>query len=98
MKGNYMNTRKIRRQCMVPGCRNYETYMIHKTRDPWPTVIMCKECVKDAYFSLNEGVKISEAKEPQAKAEEKKTEAEKVEKIKEIPTTKPKTTKKATGK
>lgn len=93
-----MNTKKIRRQCMVPGCRNYDTYMIHKTRDPWPTVIMCKECVVDAYFSLLPEKVV-------APPEEKKVEIkqENVEKIKEISAAKTKssgerTTKKATGK
>lgn len=52
MKGKIMKTRKIRRQCMVPGCRNHDSLMIHRTREPWPNVIICEECIKDAFYAL----------------------------------------------
>ena len=47
-----MNFKKIQRECMVPGCRSRVSFMVHKTREPWPDVIMCKDCVKDAYVSI----------------------------------------------
>jgi hypothetical protein len=52
MKGKNMNFKKIQRECMIPGCRNRVSFMVHKTREPWPDVVMCKDCVKDAYVSL----------------------------------------------
>lgn len=52
MKGKYMNTKKLRRQCMVPGCRCLDTYLIHKGREPWAKVIICKDCLKGAYDAL----------------------------------------------
>lgn len=47
-----MKTRKIGRQCMVPGCRNHNSYMIHRTREPWPSVIICEKCIEDAFYVL----------------------------------------------
>ncbi len=37
---------------MVPGCRNQDSLMIHRTREPWPNVIICEECIKDAFYAL----------------------------------------------
>ena len=47
-----MNIRKIKRQCMMRGCKNTDTYAISKTRE-FGGVILCKECLKSALNMIN---------------------------------------------
>lgn len=48
-----LNTKRIVRQCMVPGCRNTNSFLVYKTREPWATVTICPECTKEAYFAMH---------------------------------------------
>lgn len=45
-----MNIRKVRKKCMMRGCKNTDTYAISKTRE-FGGVILCKDCLSSA---LNE--------------------------------------------
>ena len=52
MKGKYMNIKPIKRQCMVPGCRNTNSFLVYKTREPWATVTICPECAREAFIAM----------------------------------------------
>lgn len=58
-----MNIRKVRKKCMMRGCKNTDTYAISKTRE-FGGVILCKDCLSSA---LNE-IKVLE--NPKKKANE----------------------------
>lgn len=60
-----MNIRKVRKKCMMRGCKNTDTYAISKTRE-FGGVIICKECISSA---SNE---IEVLEKPKKKADEKK--------------------------
>lgn len=45
--------RQIRRQCFVPGCNNFDTFMISGNGEFTPDVIICKDCIDKAYRLLN---------------------------------------------
>lgn len=47
-----INTRAIKRQCFVPGCRNLQTYMVYRTVEPWAKVVICEDCARELYKSL----------------------------------------------
>ncbi len=47
-----LNTRKIYRQCFVPGCRNCDTVMVYRGNEPWAKVVMCRDCAKELYSEL----------------------------------------------
>ncbi len=47
-----LNTRKIYRQCFVPGCRNCDTVMVYRGNEPWAKVVMCRDCAKELYGEL----------------------------------------------
>ena len=47
-----MNVKKIKRKCMVKGCRNTETYTISKVRDFGDTVLICPSCLKEAAAAI----------------------------------------------
>lgn len=42
-----MNIRKVRKKCMMRGCKNTDTYAISKTRE-FGGVILCKDCLSSA--------------------------------------------------
>lgn len=91
-----MNVKKIKRKCSVRGCRNIDTFAISTTREMGGSVIICKECLKDALNSVEnykdkpkDTKKISCApplffsdvlKESTAEGKEKKPETAKTEK------------------
>lgn len=64
-----IKTRRIRRQCLVPGCKNTDSYMVHRTNEPWPTVIMCKECAEDLYKALCTEADTKKEANPEVKTE-----------------------------
>lgn len=43
-----MNVKKIKRKCMVKGCKNKDTYTISKSRDFGNTVLICQSCLQEA--------------------------------------------------
>ena len=47
-----LRTKKITRQCFVPGCRNLNTVMVFRGRDPWAKVVICPDCAKELYKNL----------------------------------------------
>ena len=49
-----MNVRKIKRKCMMRGCKNTESYSLSLTREMGNSVILCAECAKKAYETINE--------------------------------------------
>lgn len=48
-----MYFKKVKRKCSVRGCKNTNCFAISQTREIGNTVIICKECLKDALSSLD---------------------------------------------
>lgn len=85
-----LRTKKITRQCFVPGCRNINTVMVFRGRDPWAKVVICPDCAKELYKNL------FPAEEPENTPEAEKEsgaegtpEAEKESEAEEAPETAP---------
>ena len=53
-----MFVKKIKRICDVRKCKNKETYAISRTREAGNSVIICKDCLKEALAEIErlEGV------------------------------------------
>ena len=49
-----MYVRKVKRKCGVRGCKSFEAFAISKTREPGNSIIICRECLKDANKSVTE--------------------------------------------
>ena len=49
-----MNAKKIKRKCMVKGCKNTDTYTISKVRDFGDTVLICKDCLQEALKAIKD--------------------------------------------
>ena len=49
-----MYVRKVKRKCGVRGCKSFEAFAISKTREPGMSIIICRECLKDANKSVTE--------------------------------------------
>lgn len=49
-----MYVRKIKRRCGVRGCKSIEAFAISKTREAGNSIIICKECLKEANKSVAE--------------------------------------------
>ena len=47
-----MYVKKIKRICGVRGCKNTEVFAISKTKEMGNSVIICKDCLKDALASI----------------------------------------------
>ena len=47
-----MKVRKIRRKCEVRRCSNRDTYSISRSSEPGNTVIICKDCLKEALAEI----------------------------------------------
>lgn len=47
-----MYVKKIKRICGVRGCKNTEVYALSKSKDMGNSVIICKDCLKDALASI----------------------------------------------
>lgn len=48
-----MNVKKIKRICGVRGCKNTESFALSKFREMGNSVIICKDCLKDALGSID---------------------------------------------
>ena len=48
-----MYVKKIKRICSVRGCKNTDVFAISKSRDMGNSVIICKDCLKDALASID---------------------------------------------
>ena len=49
-----MYVRKVKRKCLVRGCRNTDSFAISQTREVGNTVIICKSCLSSALESLDD--------------------------------------------
>ena len=47
-----MYVKKIKRICDVRGCKNTEVFALSKSRDMGNSVIICKDCLKEALASI----------------------------------------------
>ena len=47
-----MYVKKIKRICGVRGCKNTDVFALSKTREMGNSVIICKDCLKDALASI----------------------------------------------
>ena len=62
-----MRARKIKRICSVRGCRNTDCYVIARFCEFANSVIICKDCLRDALAVINPSVfEVKAAEEPTA--------------------------------
>ncbi len=62
-----MYVKKIKRICGVRGCKNTDVFALSKTREMGNSVIICKDCLKDALASIDnyvEPVKVKTERKP----------------------------------
>jgi hypothetical protein len=52
-----MYAKKLKRKCMVRGCRNLDTYAISRTREHGNSVIICLDCLNEAIKAAKEADK-----------------------------------------
>ena len=45
--------KRIRRQCFVPGCRNFDTFIVSGNGEFTPDVILCQECIDKIYNTIH---------------------------------------------
>lgn len=50
-----MYLRKIKKKCGVRGCNCTESYAVSKTREAGNSVIICKNCLKEAAKGIESG-------------------------------------------
>ena len=55
-----MYIRKVKRKCGIRGCKNTDCFAVSRAREVGNTVIICRDCLKDALGSI-------ESLEPSAK-------------------------------
>lgn len=93
-----LNTRRIVRQCFVPGCGNTDSYMVYRGIEPWAKVVICKKCADELNAILNPFVPstVEIVAEKEGKNEEKT--GEKDGKVAPVDAEKPATTPKTTRK
>ena len=48
-----MYVKKIKRICGVRGCKNTEVFALSKSREMGNSVIICKDCLKEALASID---------------------------------------------
>ena len=71
-----MYIRKVHRKCGVRGCRNTDAFAISRAREIGNTVIICRDCLKDALSEID----ALNAPKAEVKPAETKPEAPKIEK------------------
>lgn len=47
-----MNFKRVKRKCFVRGCKNTDCFHISRNREIGNSVIICKECLRDALESV----------------------------------------------
>jgi hypothetical protein len=57
-----MYIKKIKRICGVRGCKNTDSFALSKTREMGNSVIICKDCLKDALQSVDNYVEPEKVK------------------------------------
>ena len=57
-----MYVKKIKRICGVRGCKNTDVFALSKTREMGNSVIICKDCLKDALASIDNYVEPEKVK------------------------------------
>ena len=60
-----MNVKRIKRICGVRGCKNTESFALSKFREMGNSVIICKECLKNALDSIDNYAEPQKAKTEQ---------------------------------
>ena len=65
-----MNVKKIKRKCMVNGCKNLVSFSITRRHQFGNSIHICPECLNEAAKKINE----TECKPPSANEKETKTE------------------------
>lgn len=48
-----MYVKKIKRICGVRGCKNKESYALSRSREMGNSVIICKDCLKEALSAID---------------------------------------------
>ena len=43
-----MYVRRVKRKCGIRGCKNTDSFAVSRAREPGNTVIICRDCLKDA--------------------------------------------------
>ena len=59
-----ITAKKVKRKCNVRGCRHTDSYSISHYREGGNTVIICKDCLKEALNAI-EGPKDKELEMPE---------------------------------
>lgn len=73
-----MYIRKVHRKCGVRGCRNTDAFAISRAREIGNTVIICRDCLKDALEAIDALNAPKQEVKPEApKTEKKETTAKK---------------------
>ena len=57
-----MYVKRIKRICGVRGCKNTDVFALSKSRDMGNSVIICKDCLKDALASIENYVEPEKVK------------------------------------
>ncbi len=47
-----MRVKKVRRKCNVRGCKSFDCYSISRSSESGNSVIICKDCLADAYKAV----------------------------------------------
>lgn len=72
-----MKVKKIRLKCGVKNCRNTVSYMLSKSKEMGSSVVICPDCLKEAYdmvFAAEKAEKAVKAADTQAEKVEEKAE------------------------
>ena len=70
-----MRARRIKRICSVRGCKNADCYVIARFCEFANSVIICKDCLKDALSAIDPSVfEVKTVEEPKAENIENVTE------------------------
>lgn len=48
-----MNIKKLKRKCSVRGCSSTDVYALSLTRECGNSVIICKDCIKNALSEIS---------------------------------------------
>ena len=73
-----MYIKKVDLSCGVKNCRNKESYMISKSKEAGATVIICGECIKEAYEKIFAKAEEKPKKTTVRKSAKKQTDARSV--------------------
>lgn len=84
-----MHIKQTKLRCGVKNCRNKDAYMLSKSKEMGASVIICGDCIKEAYEQLFRGDK----KEEKSVTEAPKSETKTAKSVTEMPKSEIKTAK-----